>query len=63
MSSLAVRIDGKKFMWDKGVYTSESEAKEKMTQYEQDGFEATCLNEDGKYLVYSRRVVSEITLD
>ena len=63
MPSLAVRIDGKKFMWDKGVYTSESEAKEKMTQYEKDGFEVTCLNEGGEYLVYSRRVVSEITLD
>jgi len=61
MPSLAVKIDGKKFMWDKGIYASEQEAKDKMARYEKDGFEVTCLSEEGKHLVYTRRVVTEIT--
>lgn len=33
------KIDGKKFMWDKGNYPTEAEAEEKMNKYEIDGFE------------------------
>ncbi|MFH1991234.1 MAG: hypothetical protein ABIK98_02350 [Pseudomonadota bacterium] len=60
MPSLAVKIDGKKFMWDQGLYASEAEAKEKMARYEKEGFQVSCLNEEGKYLIYTRRVVAEI---
>lgn len=63
MPSLATKVDGKKFMWDKGVYSTEAEAKEKMELYEKDGFEVVYLNEEGKHLVYSRRVVAEIILE
>lgn len=63
MPSLSSSIDGKKFMWDKAIYASEAEAKEKMAVYENDGFEAACLAEDGKYLVYTRKVITEIILE
>jgi hypothetical protein len=63
MPFLATQVDGKKFMWDKGVYSTEAEAKEKMELYAKDGFEVVCLNEEGKHLVYSRRVVAEIILE
>ncbi len=63
MSSLAAKIDGKKFMWDKAVYSSETEAKEKIAAYEKDGFEAACLTEEGEYLVYTRKVITKITLE
>lgn len=50
-------------MWDKAIYASEAEAKEKMAVYENDGFEAACLTEEGKYLVYTRKVITEIILE
>jgi len=63
MPNLAKKIDGKKFMWDKGYYSTEEEAREKMARYEKDGFEAECVQENGKYLVYTRRLVTEIILE
>jgi hypothetical protein len=63
MPDLAKKIDGKKFMWDKGHYSTDQEACEKMARYEKDGFEAECVQENGKYLVYTRRLVTEIVLE
>ena len=63
MPDVAKKIDGKKFMWDKGHYSTEAEARQKMTQYKQDGFETKCVEENGKYLVYTRRLVTEIVLE
>jgi hypothetical protein len=63
MPELAVNIDGKKFIWDKGSYSTEEEATEKKKVYEKDGFETRMIEEEGKYLVYSRRVVTEIILE
>ena len=62
MAELAARIGGKKFMWDKAHYSTEEEAHEKIAQYEKDGFEAECVEENGMYLVYTRRLVTEIVL-
>ena len=63
MPDLAKKIDGKKFMWDKGYYPTDKEAREKMARYEKDGFEAECVEENGEYLVYTRRLVTEIVLE
>lgn len=63
MPDLAMKIGGKKFMWDKGDYSTEKEAREKTARYEKDGFEAQCVEENGKHLVYTRRLVTEIVLD
>jgi hypothetical protein len=63
MPNLATKIGGKKFMWDKGHYSTEQEAHGKMAQYKKDGFEAECVVENGMYLVYTRRLVTEIVLE
>jgi hypothetical protein len=63
MPSLAVKTDGKKFMWDKNPYSTKEDALEKMSQYEKDGFETKCMEENGKYIVYTRRLVTEIVLE
>jgi len=63
MADLAVRIGGKKYMWDKGHYSTKEEAHDKMAQYEKDGFEAECVEKNGMYLVYTRRLVTEIVLE
>ena len=56
-------IDGKKFMWDGINYESESAAKENVDKYSKDRFETKLIEEDGKFLVYSRRVAAEIKLE
>ena len=63
MPDLTKKIDGKKFMWDKGLYSTQEEAQEKMARYEKDGFEVECVEDSGQYLVYTRRLVTEIVLE
>jgi hypothetical protein len=57
------KIDGKKFMWDNHHYSSETEAREKMSQYEKQEFETRLRKEGDDFLVYTRRVVTEIVLE
>ena len=56
-------IDGKKFMWDGRLYESEKEAQEVKQKYADDSFEVRLLEEENKYLLYTRRVVTEIVLE
>lgn len=63
MPSVTRRLNGKKFMWDKGFYSTEAEAEQKKAQYEKNDFEVVHLVEEGKHLLYTRRVVTEIVLE
>lgn len=56
-------IDGKKYMWDGEEYLSTDTAGEIRTKYEGDGFETRMLQENGKHLLYTRRVVTDIQID
>jgi hypothetical protein len=55
---LARTIEGEKFMWDGTTYENEDEAQKTVELYEKDGFSVQMLNEDDKYLVYSRRIAT-----
>ena len=55
---LARRVDGKKFMWDGTAYEDEAQARQVMEDYAKDGFEVQLAQEEGGYLVYSRRVAT-----
>lgn len=56
-------IDGKKHMWDGEDYESESAARENIAKYSENGFETKLIEEEGKYLVYTRRVVTEVKVE
>ncbi len=56
-------VDGKKFMWDGQVYDSKALADETASNYSKDRFEVRVFEETGKYLVYTRRVVSEVVVE
>ncbi len=56
-------IESKKYMWDGKTYESEKEGQDIKKRYEKADFEAELIEENGKYLVYSRRVVTEIVLE
>ncbi len=50
-------------MWDGVEYATEKEAQDVKKTYEDDKFEAELVEEEGKYLLYTRRVVTEIVLE
>jgi hypothetical protein len=56
-------IDGKKYMWDGEDYDSKTAALENISKYTKDNFETQLIEENDKFLVYSRRVVTEIVVD
>ena len=56
-------FDGKKFMWDGLEYESEEKSRSVQKEYAEKGFEVRACRENGKVLLYTRRVVTEIVLD
>lgn len=56
-------IDGKKYMWDGEDCESESAAQENISKYRGNGFETKLIEEEGKYLVYTRREVIKIIVE
>jgi hypothetical protein len=57
--ALSRKIDGKKFMWDGATYDNKQKAYETTVAYQSDGFETQLIEEDGQFLVYSRKVAAQ----
>ncbi len=55
--------EGDKFMWDGELYETREAAEAKQKEYEAHDFETQLVEREGKFLVYSRRVVTEIVLE
>ena len=60
---IAKHFDGKKFMWDRKTYSTETEALKVKEEYEKDKFETRMISEENNYFLFTRRVVTEIVLD
>lgn len=56
-------FDGKKFMWDSEEYPDKEKAEEAKKKYSEAGFEVQSCMEDGKVLLYTRRVVTEVVVE
>jgi hypothetical protein len=56
-------IDTKKFLWDGETYDSKSAAEEAVSKLEAENFETRILEEEGKFLVYNRREVTEVVVE
>ncbi len=52
---LSKKIEGKKFVWDGAPYDTEAQARQTMEAYRQNGFEVQLSQDNGQFLVYSRR--------
>jgi len=63
MPDVSKIINSKKFMWDGVVYESKKEAEDTMQKYKDDNFEVEMKEEEGKHLLYTRRVVTEIVVE
>lgn len=60
--SLSMIRDGKKFMWDGQLYDDKEAALRAAQSYQDDGFQIQIGEEDGKFLVYSRRTAKEVVV-
>jgi len=60
--NLALVSDGKKFMWDGRSFENREEASREAESYQKSGFEVCTVEEGGKLLVYTRRVVKEVVV-
>ena len=56
-------IKGRKVMWDGVEYATEKEAQDVKKTYEDKNFEVELVQEEEKFLLYTRRVVTEIVLE
>ncbi len=56
-------IDGKKFMWDGVEYKDENEANSVVEKYRSDGFDTRIINEENKFYIFTRRVVTEVKVE
>ena len=63
MPDVSKIINGKKFMWDGVAYESKKEAEGTMQKYKDDNFEVEMKKEEEKYLIYTRREVTEIVVE
>ncbi len=60
--SLSLLHDGRKFMWDGQFYASREEAACAGEAYQNSNLEMLGVDEEGKFLVYTRRVVKEVVV-
>jgi hypothetical protein len=51
-------IDNKKYMWDGKEYENEGDALNVAAAYKKDNFDVQLIQEEGKYLIYTRRVAA-----
>ena len=56
-------FEGHKYMWDGEVYASHDEAEAKREEYAGNEFETQLVEEEEQFLVYTRRVVTEVVVE
>ncbi|NQT84592.1 hypothetical protein HQ563_16355 [bacterium] len=56
-------LENEKYMWDGAIYDTEEEAENKKAEYQEKDFQVQLFEQEGKYLLYTRRVVTEIVLE
>ena len=59
-ANLAMISDGKKFMWDGQAYATKEEASGAEQSFRKDNFEVRVVEQEGKFLVYTRRIVTQV---
>jgi heterodisulfide reductase subunit A len=56
---LAREVAGRKFMWDGAAYLTRDDARQAMEDYQQEGLEVHMFLEEDKYLIYTRKLVTQ----
>ena len=56
-------FEGKKFMWDGNSHTNENDVQKMKAKYETNNFETSIFQEEDKYFLFTRRVVTEVVIE
>jgi len=56
-------VEENKYMWDGISYESKNEAQDIMQKYKDDNFQVELVEEEGKFFLYTRRIVTEIVVE
>lgn len=57
--NLSLICDEKKFLWDGSLYATREESAAVEKAYQKDNFEVRVIEEEGKFLLYTRRFVKQ----
>ncbi len=57
--NLSLISEGKKFMWDGRLFDARDEGLREAEAYKKDNFEVRLVEQEGKILVYTRRISKE----
>jgi len=60
---LARVFEGKKYMWDGQEYINKEESNKVAKDYATENFEVQQMEEEGKYYLFTRRVVTEVVVE
>jgi len=60
--NLSLLHDGKKLLWDGCSYATREEVSAVEADYQKNNFEVCVVEEESKFLVYTRRVVKEVVV-
>jgi len=60
--NLSLVHDGKKFLWDGQFYATREEASAVQADYQKNNFEVWLAEDEGKFLIYTRRAVKEVVV-
>jgi len=56
-------VKGRKFMWDGQAYDSKEAVEQVVSRYQGEGFETEIVEEEGKFLAYTRRAVKAVAVE
>lgn len=56
-------IDGYKYMWDGKEYDDKTTTNETEDSYKSENFQTKIIEDNGKFLIYTRRVVTEVVVE
>lgn len=60
--NLSLFHDGKKFLWDGCFYATRDEVFPIEAEYQKNNFEVRVTEEEGKFLIYTRKVVKAVVV-
>jgi hypothetical protein len=56
-------VNGRKFIWDGQAHLSQEAAEQVVSRYRSEGFETEIVEEEGKFLAYTRREVKKVAVE
>ena len=56
-------VNGRKFLWDGQSYPSKEAVEQVAARYRSEGFETGIVEEEGKFLAYTRREAKKVTVE